>query len=65
MFSKSKQVRLVGNRVDPVQGAAHIRANVHGALDVAPEPMDACRIGRATGAANGHSVGFQNGHSRT
>ncbi|NNM65692.1 MAG: DNA cytosine methyltransferase [Burkholderiales bacterium] len=40
-FSKSKQVRMVGNSVDPVQGAAYIRANAHGALDAVREPLAA------------------------
>lgn len=40
-FSKSKQVRMVGNSVDPVQGAAYIRANAHAAVEVFREPMDA------------------------
>uniref|UniRef100_UPI002619D619 DNA cytosine methyltransferase n=1 Tax=Thiomonas sp. TaxID=2047785 RepID=UPI002619D619 len=38
-FSKSKQVRMVGNSVDPVQGAAYIRANAHGVASVAIDRM--------------------------
>lgn len=40
-FSKSKQVRMVGNSVDPVQGAAYIRANAHQAVQAFREPMAA------------------------
>ena len=38
-FSKSKQVRMVGNSVDPVQGAAYIRANAHEVANFAIDRM--------------------------